>query len=141
MEKHKWRRLTAFVISEKQGMLYLHGRCWCNTSSSWRTKNTKKSCWDDQIGKIKIVISMKPKLQCKSWYLSCLPFSVSYMSYYQTFCILYVDNYACFLMYWKKSHQPREDSKEFLQLCLIFLYYITLDKVSFRAPEPIHHVR
>lgn len=41
----------------------------------------------------------------------------------------------------KPHHQPREDYKEFLQLCFIFLGRVAPGKVSFRAPGAMHHAR
>lgn len=41
----------------------------------------------------------------------------------------------------KPRHQPREDYKEFLQLCLIFLGRIAPNMISFKAPGAMHHAR
>ncbi|KAG8174292.1 hypothetical protein JTE90_023547 [Oedothorax gibbosus] len=39
-----------------------------------------------------------------------------------------------FLLNQLEQKHPREDYKEFLQLCLIFLGRVSPDKISFRAP-------
>ena len=41
----------------------------------------------------------------------------------------------------KPRHQPREDYKEFLQLCVIFLGVVAAEIISFRAPGAMHHAR
>ncbi|KAG8184204.1 hypothetical protein JTE90_015566 [Oedothorax gibbosus] len=46
-----------------------------------------------------------------------------------------------FLLNQLEQKHPREDYKEFLLLCLIFLGRVSPDKISFRAPGAIHHAR
>lgn len=40
-----------------------------------------------------------------------------------------------------KIRQPRDDYKEFIQLCLIYLGRLPPEKITFRVPGAIHHVR
>lgn len=40
-----------------------------------------------------------------------------------------------------KIRQPRDDYKEFIQLCLIYLGRLPPEKITFRVPGAIHHAR
>lgn len=55
--------------------------------------------------------------------------------------IINIDEISGFLTENLAQQQPRDDYKEFLQLCLIFLGKIPSKDVSFRIPGAIHHAR
>lgn len=52
-----------------------------------------------------------------------------------------LDKISQFLQHELKNRHPRDDYKEFIHLCLIYLGQLPSDKISFRIPGAIHHAR